>query len=55
MPKSQVSTARKSYQKPEIKALTPEAAIRQLKPLALAGDKDARRWIDQITARRRLK
>ena len=36
---------KKIYRKPKLKTLDPQAAIKKLKPLALAGDKDARRMI----------
>ena len=36
---------KKIYRKPKLKTLDPQAAIKMLKPLALAGDKDARLMI----------
>ena len=48
------SKPKKIYRKPEVKTLSPQAAIEMLKPGALAGDKAAQRLIEAITARHGL-
>jgi len=40
---------RKTYRKPELKTLDPQAAIKTLEPLALAGDKSVQQLIQAIT------
>jgi len=41
--------ARKTYRKPELKTLDPQAAIKALEPLALAGDQSVQQLIQAIT------
>ena len=49
MPKVDVPTRKKPYRKPELRTLTPQAAIEKLKPLAASGDRSAQRMIQAIS------